>query len=1435
MESLAHSRKPNKVSVNRSSFSTNTIYDDVYAAPTKFAATTLSPRFEDYTEIFSSFHAPRASSIPVLDLPPVDGDDVFFDFRSSGFDYSEVFRGFNGSGFSVSYEDLFRQHDEPYGVSEEEEAWTPVDTNSFSGDSEHFGNNQRKSKGDLFQSVDGTADFNISYRKVKATSNEDISMDKSHVTKLHAVPGFTQVFDETARLHRNEPPLLVVDDIDLDMEFNTGNIMKNHQQKTVSHPCNVASGEQTLVNDLNVHSGGSRNGSHSSEIFVTVSNISLRTLPSQVPPPSRPPPQLDAKKGYTHGLHAYDERVDSEDISGDNSLPIFDVEVDMNSSAAGTEEAKLSAYELEERKKGSFEINVKSSYDVKNNDAKMSESINSFNNETVQATRDRRSRKMEVSVTGERHKARKADPESPKPLDGEKLLNMFEEKHVKESGRSTGVGTWKEATGFFELVGTEKPGKVIHPINHTNSLMLDTKTYESGMKEREASNVQDECNKIKAIVKNYRLEEYEKKSESAKEAYELGKNITSSNSCGEEGSQREHVKEDKIAEIFVQGEEKARMVHQHGKTEINIAKADQSGSLKDVSQQKDHQRVESKKSKEVDTPTLNEVQWSMKHEENEKAVKDDEEQQLTLKRHRQSKKMKDHGEVQREAFALGEVESKGKVKDSVELEEIDERSDEASKLNNQEEKAAEERENEVFLKHANQNQNKYGLKEACESGEIEKRQKVAFIKEEFDEGLKQTLGKVENEMGLKEDFELDMNEKITQKSFAEGENEACERDQGKEKFRKVFNGYGEANRLQGRSGGEGKNVVKQIPDLERNSENETQRKKELESPPNQAYWEGSVDILNEDSHFELSEKILKDACGKEKDNGLEMEGNGEEVNMKFAKETVVTWEAENRENVGKLEVSQEPIADQEIGTTGTGCEVGEKKLKEAGMENLMANKDKRASEMTREDARHSGTQPGEVDRNVTNADELRFSCEQTCTEKTKTAPEMEFVPKSQERKVVHEWGERGKITQHVKDAINPKESRDQMSSSLCGDYRKSRVADEPATVQEAVNVHKTSQSFHLAQSTKIKEKGLNETPASEVEDLERMRSEKELEEDHLRNMEEEIERERERKKDRMAVDRAMLEAEREREKDRMAVDRATFDARDWVFSEARERAERAAFEKATAEARQRALAEARERLEKACAEARDRSYADKATAEARLKAERAAVERATAEARQRAMEKVKDERAVFESRERLGRSVSDKFGVSFRNDGRQASSPSDTLDPHSQNLSSSTGSRYAYSSVYGASSFSERSEGESAQRSRARLERYRRTAERAAKALEEKNMRDLVAHKEQAERNRLAETLDAEIRRWSSGKEGNLRALLSTLQYILGPDSRWQPIPLTEVITSAAVKKAYKKATLCVHPDKLQQRGASIQQKYICEKVFDLLKEAWNRFNSEER
>ncbi|KAK1362351.1 hypothetical protein POM88_046825 [Heracleum sosnowskyi] len=280
--------------------------------------------------------------------------------------------------------------------------------------------------------------------------------------------------------------------------------------------------------------------------------------------------------------------------------------------------------------------------------------------------------------------------------------------------------------------------------------------------------------------------------------------------------------------------------------------------------------------------------------------------------------------------------------------------------------------------------------------------------------------------------------------------------------------------------------------------------------------------------------------------------------------------------------------------------------------------------------------------------------------------------------------------------------------------------------------------------------------------------------------------------------------DREREKEKIAVERAIREARERAFAEARERAERAAVERATAEVRQRVMAEARENFDKDTAATK--LSTEKASVEAKLRSERAAVERATTEARERALEKALSQK----SRVQTGRSTSQNHAGPSRDNPTKKNSSSE-LETNCENNTNLL------------------------QMNKANVEKHERIMERTAKALAEKNMRDLLAQKELAEKNRLAEALDADIKRWSKGKEGNLRALLSTLQYILGPSSGWQPISLTEIITTNAVKKAYRKATLYVHPDKLQQRGASIQQKYICEKVFDLLKAAWNKFNKEER
>lgn len=124
MENLSHSFA--KKSYHGSGFittPTKSIYDDVFGGPPKFGVPTLAPRYEDYTEIFGGFHSSRASSIPILDLPSLEGDDdrLSFDVQTSHFDYSEIFGGFPVFDFALSYEDLVRQSTSGYDSSDE--AW----------------------------------------------------------------------------------------------------------------------------------------------------------------------------------------------------------------------------------------------------------------------------------------------------------------------------------------------------------------------------------------------------------------------------------------------------------------------------------------------------------------------------------------------------------------------------------------------------------------------------------------------------------------------------------------------------------------------------------------------------------------------------------------------------------------------------------------------------------------------------------------------------------------------------------------------------------------------------------------------------------------------------------------------------------------------------------------------------------------------------------------------------------------------------------------------------------------------------------------------------------------------------------------------------------------------------------------------------------------
>ncbi|XP_038717325.1 auxilin-related protein 2-like isoform X2 [Tripterygium wilfordii] len=441
--------------------------------------------------------------------------------------------------------------------------------------------------------------------------------------------------------------------------------------------------------------------------------------------------------------------------------------------------------------------------------------------------------------------------------------------------------------------------------------------------------------------------------------------------------------------------------------------------------------------------------------------------------------------------------------------------------------------------------------------------------------------------------------------------------------------------------------------------------------------------------------------------------------------------------------------------------------------------------------------------------------------------------------------ELNEAAKHLKDAVYGPGEQTEASASQSGESDNDVEESKPAINEEnkenkfeSSNGERQVDNGTLVETPQLPStsegKGRAEEPAKEVKTTQIPQNK---EETHLKNStrdEREAENSSRKKVELEKKRRKSLEGEkeRERENERIAVERAIREARERAFVEARERAER---ERATAEARRRGVADAREKSERASIEANEKSPAEKAAMEAKLKAERSAVERATAEARERALEKALSEKA-FRGRNCGEKVAAEKVSGSSKDNGMRQSYPH--YDSQNKGSDSSNSSRFPSSANHSIPNSNEKfdgTNGERTQQCKATLERDQRTAERAAKALAEKNMRDRLAQKEQAERNRLAETLDSEVKRWSNGKEGNLRALISTLQYILGPDSGWQPIPLTDMITTTAVKKAYRKATLFVHPDKLQQRGASIQQKYTCEKVFDLLKEAYNKISAEDR
>ncbi|TYI88874.1 hypothetical protein E1A91_D03G013300v1 [Gossypium mustelinum] len=1577
MENLSHSRKPNRVvsqaaatldkrtatSNGANNFSGRTVYDDVFGGVQRFGTgggPTLSPRPEDYSEIFGGFHASRGASIPVLDLPLIDSSNgAMFDVRNPRFNYAEVFGGFDGSDFAATYEELIRQADggdrHDYDGDSSDEAWMQDETEFLSEGSEHSGNYQYFSNGDYYEPIDSSMEFNISYHKANVRSNRDMSNAVTHVAELPAEPEYAYIIETSLGKTENKNPILHTTD-DINLEFTGGVAKKKHLRKTASHPANGA-GEQTFAYDSTQRRYQGKD-SCSNESFITISEINLRTQPSHVPPPARPPPHVRVNNGD----HQSVKHAVSGERMGDSSPPFFDVEIDASSaavaSAAAMKEAMdkaqaqlKSAKEFLERKREGIENSTKlgSKSDGKRKKERTSKAIDEssdIKDDKVQGIKGKEDNGTKISVREERQKAVKTL--APDSMEGEKLFNVSKyfvvEKHGKESrsieecGEVDGADEWQEETQFFELVRTDKSRVGFQHTNTDKVFVQSMKFNEPQYKSQKASigavEQLESDMKVEAVREDHELEKVERDMKMAKEAKEArrhkghekkvksaqevgaeenGQSITARklsgngkkpNGADELGicekrvnaqekenkvevqwamEQKERAQQEKEISKYIpnpkrvegcqEREDEEKSWREVSKQEENdiilervLVQAENETMLRDAVQQEEkekklkeaHEREERRK-KEKEARELEEKEKKLKEaherEENERRLREAREREEIEKKLKEAREREENEKRLREAREREEKEKK--LKEARELEEKEKKLKEARELEEKEKKLKEAREleeKEKKLKEAcEREENERRLKEIREREEIEKRLKEAREREEKEKKLKEAREQEENEKRLKEAREREENEKRLKEAREreeklkearereEKEKEAREREE-KEKKEKEARELEESEKIW-RMALEQIENEKRLKQARLQEENE-RRQRMLVEAVEQNDCSKPVKAV-QDTEDEVNQKVVEQEVTEEfqgvnyvyqqtarGENGKKQKiakethrhGEGEDpvISNKVNKQDHINNHKENQldgnndQNFDELEETDELVLEGngKMEAEFRDCERRTEAMGQGGVDGKFSasrtvpcDLEVKANQLRKDDIsvlRHQN-------KGVKKADEAVIGIGQTNAENINSVSEMDSNNDKQRLKSAYEWRERARNIKEAQVSSSLEENKDKYVSAQVvnesvetgrkPEAAKASVVDGKGSTQRTVHQVKVSQNMER------KDKNIIESLTPEDKEAERLKRERELELERLRKIEEEIEREREREKDRMAVDSTVLEA------------------RERGYAEARERAEKAALERATTEARQRAMADARERLEKACAEAREKS-----SMEARLRAERAAVERATAEARERAVEKIMAERAASEARERVERSMSDKFSTSSRNSVMRSSySSSDLKDQHFQSTNSFGGLRYPYASAYNGV------EGESAQRCKARLERYQRTAERAAKALEEKNMRDLLAQREQAERNRLAESLDADVKRWSSGKEGNLRALLSTLQYILGPESGWQPIPLTEVITSAAVKKAYRKATLCVHPDKLQQRGASIHQKYISEKVFDLLKEAWNRFNSEER
>ncbi|KAF6244110.1 DnaJ domain-containing protein [Scenedesmus sp. NREL 46B-D3] len=131
--------------------------------------------------------------------------------------------------------------------------------------------------------------------------------------------------------------------------------------------------------------------------------------------------------------------------------------------------------------------------------------------------------------------------------------------------------------------------------------------------------------------------------------------------------------------------------------------------------------------------------------------------------------------------------------------------------------------------------------------------------------------------------------------------------------------------------------------------------------------------------------------------------------------------------------------------------------------------------------------------------------------------------------------------------------------------------------------------------------------------------------------------------------------------------------------------------------------------------------------------------------------------------------------------------------------------------------------------------RAARAAEKHAKmkaALAEQQAKEAAEAERRQQQQAHKQAHKERIETWRNKNKGNVRGLLGSLQTVLWEGSGWKPIGMGDLLEPAQVRKAWMKANLLVHPDKVRQRNGGDEQVAIADMIFDALKEAWGQFRN---